>query len=85
MQLQCGAYGLGLSGLEVSKKVKRYKTHGAPPLTNAVRICKILNRMQKRSTCNFSSKHCSTGNYKEFNSQTQFRMRSQTYAGSVQY
>ena len=31
MQLQCGAYGLGLSGLEVSKKVKRNKTHRAPP------------------------------------------------------
>ena len=31
MQLQCGAYGLGLSGLEVSKKVKRNKTHRAAP------------------------------------------------------
>ena len=50
MQLQCGAYGLGLSGLEVSKKVKRNKTHRAPSLTNAARTCKNLNRMQRRST-----------------------------------
>ena len=61
MQLQCGAYGLGLSGLEVSKKVKRNKTHRAPPLTNAARTCKNLNRMQRRSTCSFSSKRRSTG------------------------
>ena len=61
MQLQCGAYGLGLSGLEVSKKLIWYKIHRAPPLTNAVRTCKNLNRMQIRSTCSFSSKCRSTG------------------------